>query len=247
MLHHSLGTSMAMWDDINIALAQHYRVLRYDARGHGASDAPAGPYDFGSLAGDAAGLMQGLGIARAYHVGLSMGGMAAQYLGFGAPDRVRGLVLVSTACQMPPEARSTWEERMAQVRAGGMDPQVESTLKRWFTKDFREDAENAELMEHIASLIRATSIEGYCGWGAAISTLDITAHLPRIKAPTLVMVGDRDPGTPPAMAQQIADNIPGARLQIFENASHMLALQYPDLFIESLIDFIEDCEDEAEV
>jgi len=131
MLHHSLGTSLEMWDEINIALAQHYRILRYDARGHGHSEAPAGPYQFPKLAGDAIGLMDGLGIGDAYHVGLSMGGMVSQYIGMGAADRARGLILVSTACEMGPEAKKIWDERMAEVRANGMAPQVEGTIKRW--------------------------------------------------------------------------------------------------------------------
>lgn len=245
MLHHSLATSHMIWDELNIALAQYYRVLRYDARGHGLSDATVGPYIFEQLADDATGLMDVLGIEKAFHVGLSMGGMVSQALALTAPERVAGLVLVSTTSQMPSQAAPIWDQRIADVRAAGMAPQVDETLRRWFTKDFRESDE--DVIAEISELIRKTSVEGYCGWAAAIRDLSLKAQLGNITAPALVMVGAHDPGTPPAMARDIAENIPDAKLQVFDGASHMLTLQQPDMFLESLIDFIEDQdEDEGE-
>lgn len=245
VLHHSLATSHEMWDDIGIALAQHYRVLSFDARGHGASDAPGGAYDFPQLARDVTGLMDALDIDAAHHVGLSMGGMVCQCLGFMAPERVESLILVSTASTQAPEVRTIWDERLAAVRANGLEPQVEPTLKRWFTRDYLE--EGGEVIELIRRLIRATPIDGYCGWGAAIRNLDFTASLKDITAPTLVIVGREDLGTPPAVAEAIQRGIDGARLEIFSGVSHMLPLQAPDQFIETVIDFIEDAyEDDLE-
>ncbi len=243
MLHHSLATSRLMWEELNIALAQYYRVLRYDARGHGLSDAPAGPYTFQQLAGDAVGLMNGLSIDKAIHVGISMGGMVSQYMGIATPERVAGLVLVSTTSNMPEQAVPVWNQRIADVTQNGMEPQVEETIKRWFTKDFRDTGD--KVIDEIRDLIRTTPVNGYCGWGAAIRDLALTSHLGKISAPTLVMVGADDPGTPPAMAKEIANHIPGAKLEIFEDASHMLPLQQPDKFLESLIDFIEDLDEET--
>jgi 3-oxoadipate enol-lactonase len=239
MLHHSLATSRELWDDMNIALAQNYRVLRFDARGHGATSATAAPYDFAQLAKDAVGLMDTLGIDMAHQVGISMGGMLCQHLGFMAPERCESLTLVSTAAVTPAEAKVVWDQRLADVRANGVAPQLEATLKRWFTPDFL--AAGGEEVDLVRKLIPATSVEGYCGWGAAIRDLDIVGSLKGITAPTLVVVGREDPGTPPAAAALIHDNIPGARMEVFSGVSHMLPLQAPDDFIETLMDFIEDC------
>ena len=243
MLHHSLATSHAIWDDLTIALAQDNRVLSFDARGHGQTDAPDGPYSFEQLAGDATGLMDALGVKKAHHVGLSMGGMVSQYLGFSASERVSSLTLVSTVGSLPDAARAGWDERLAAVAQDGMAPQVEPTLKRWFTRDYRNDPENAEMMQMIGDLIRNTPVKGYSGWGAAIRNLDFGAQLPKITAPTMVMVGKEDPGTPPAMAEAIYNAIPGAELHVLPDASHMLPLQQTDAFIDALLDFIEDVEE----
>ncbi len=244
MLHHSLATSHQMWEDLAIALTQVHRVLRFDARGHGLSDAPEGPYGFELLAGDATGLMDALGIEKAHHVGISMGGMVSQFLGIHAPDRVHSLTLVSTTSNMPSEAGPIWDERINDVGAHGVAPQVEATIKRWFTKDFRDSRD--QVIGEIHDLIMRTPVNGYCGWGAAIRDLALTDQLGKITAPTQVMVGANDPGTPPANAQVIADNIAGAKLHIFEDASHMLPLQQPDRFIETLIDFLDELDEQEQ-
>ena len=120
---------------------------------------------------------------------------------------------------------------------------VEPTIERWFTKDFLESGDS--IIDEIKTQIANTPVNGFCGWAAAIRDLALSAHLPKITAPTLVMVGADDVGTPPAMSQEIAGLVPGAQLQVVENASHMLPLQQPDRFIESLIDFLGDQEDKA--
>ncbi|MCP4936901.1 MAG: 3-oxoadipate enol-lactonase [bacterium] len=244
MLHHSLATSHQMWEDLAIALTQVNRVLRFDARGHGLSDGPDGTYDFEMLAGDVTGLMDALGINKAHHVGISMGGMVSQYLGIHAPERVHSLTLVSTTSNMAREAGPIWAQRIKDVRANGMAPQVEGTIKRWFTKDFRDMGD--EVIDQISDLIMRTPVNGYCGWGAAIRDLALTDQLGKISAPTQVIVGANDPGTPPADSQVIADGIKGAKLHNFEDASHMLPLQQPDRFIETLIDFLNELDEQDE-
>ena len=194
------------------------------------------------LAGDVTGLMDALGIDKAHHVGISMGGMVSQYLGIHAPDRVLSLTLVSTTSNMPSQAGPTWDQRIKDVRDNGMAPQVEATIKRWFTKDFRDMGD--EVIGDIRDLIMRTPVNGYCGWGAAIRDLALTDELGKISAPTQVISGANDPGTPPTNAQTIADGITGAKLHIFEDASHMLSLQQPDRFIETLIDFIDEIDEQ---
>ena len=124
VLHHPLATNLTTWDELTAGLSHKYRVVRMDARGHGVTEAPPGPYAFETLAADVVGLMDHLGIKKARFLGLSMGGMAGQYLGLLHPDRLACLILVSTSSRVPPEGRAVWDERIATVRAQGMKSQV---------------------------------------------------------------------------------------------------------------------------
>jgi 3-oxoadipate enol-lactonase len=219
VLCHSLATDLTLWDDNLAALAPHFRVLRFDTRGHGGSSAPDKPYDFGMLTADALGLMDALGVDRAHFCGISMGGMIAQHVALAAPARVDRLVLLSTTSGYPPEARAMWAERIEAVRRNGIEPLVQPTLERWFTPPFR--AAHPGVMARIGNLIRATPAAGYVGACQAIATLDTTARLSALHCPTLVVAGADDAGTPPAMGQAIAAQIPGARFQLLPSASHL--------------------------
>lgn len=235
---HSLASDLSMWDDQVAALSREFTVLRYDARGHGGSGVPPGPYRFADMVADVVGLLDTLGVARTHFVGLSMGGMIGQYLALVAPQRVDRLVLSSTASghDNPDAVAKLWEQRIAQVEAGGMRSMVEGTLGRWFTEPYR--CERGDVMARIGALIAATPVAGYAACGRLIPTLDMTPQLPRIVAPTLVLVGEEDPGTVPAMAATIARGIPGARLELIPRASHLLNIEQADLFNELLLAFL---------
>ncbi|MEW6165000.1 MAG: alpha/beta fold hydrolase [Pseudomonadota bacterium] len=235
-LGHSLATDLTLWDGLAAALAPRFNVLRHDARGHGRTDAPEGPYDFPTLVGDLVGLLDALDIERTHFVGLSMNGMLGQHFALGAPERLDRLVLVSTSSRTPPEAGALWEERIAAARAQGMASHVEATLARWFTAPYR--AAHPEVMARVGALIAATPVAGFAGWGAAIRTLDVTAKLGAVRAPTLVVVGADDPGTPPALSETIAAAIPGARLEIIPVASHQLPVEQAGVFAALLLDFL---------
>ncbi len=235
-LAHSLATDLTLWDGVAATLARRFNVLRYDARGHGRSDAPEGPYDFPTLVGDLVGLLDALRIERTHFVGLSMGGMLGQHFARSAPGRLDKLVLVSTSSRTPPEGRALWDERIAVARGQGMQAHVEATLARWFTAPYR--AAHPEVMARIGALVAATPVAGFAGWGAAICSLDATAQLGTIKAPTLVVVGADDPGTPPALSRAIASAIPGARLEIVPQASHQLVIEQAEIFERLLLDFL---------
>lgn len=219
MLSHSLATDLTLWEDQMAALTPHFRVLRFDTRGHGGSGAPEGPYDFAMLAADVLGLMDALGVERAHFCGISMGGMIAQHVALAAPARIDRLVLVSTTSGYPPEARALWADRIAGVRAGGIEPLVAPTLERWFTAPYR--AAHPEVMARIGGLIRATPAAGYIGSGLAIAQLDTTARLQELRCPTLVIAGADDAGTPPAMGKTIAEQVRGARYELIPSASHL--------------------------
>lgn len=236
VLSHSLATDLTLWDDQMAALTPHFRVLRFDTRGHGGSSAPDMPYDFAMLTADVLGLMDALGVERAHFCGISMGGMIAQHVALAAPDRIDKLVLVSTTSGYPPEARAMWGERIAGVRRSGIEPLVAPTLERWFTPSYR--ATHPEVMARIGNLIRATPGAGYMGSGQAIATLDITGKLADLHCPTLVIAGADDTGTPPAMGRLIAARIPGARFESIPSSSHLCNVEQADAFSRTLCPFL---------
>lgn len=235
-LAHSLATDLTLWDGVAATLARRFNVLRFDARGHGQASAPQGPYTWPMLVGDLVGLLDALKIERTHFVGLSMGGMLGQQFALAAPERLDRLAIVSSTSRTPPEAKPLWNERIAVARAQGMAAHVEATLGRWFTAPYR--AAHPEMMAKIGALVAATPVAGFAGWGAAICTLDITAQIGAIKAPTLVVVGADDPGTPPALSRAIASAIPGARLEIVPQASHQLVIEQAEVFERLLLDFL---------
>ncbi|MDA8258832.1 MAG: 3-oxoadipate enol-lactonase [Betaproteobacteria bacterium] len=236
-LSHSLTTDLSMWDQLAAALAPTFTVLRYDTRGHGKSSAPDGAYSFDQLGGDLLGLLDALQVARTHFVGLSMGGMIAQHQALLAPQRLNKLVISSSTSRIPPEAAAIWDERIAQAGAEGTAALAEATLGRWFTPAFR--SARPDHMARIAAMIAATPVAGYVGCAEAIRRLDLTARLPTIATPTLVVVGADDPGTPPAASAVIAAAIPGARLEVIPSASHLCCIEQPEIFNRLVIDFLK--------
>lgn len=223
---HSLATDLTLWDDNLAALTPHFRLLRFDSRGHGGSSAPDLPYDLAMLTADVLGLMDALDIQRAHFCGISMGGMIAQHVALAAPERIDRLVLLSTTSGYPPEARALWAQRIEAVRRNGVEPLVQPTLERWFTSPYR--AAHPDVMARIGNLIRATPPPGYIGACYAIAGLDITERLPAIQSPTLVVAGADDAGTPPAMGRLIAERIAGAHFELVPSASHLCNVEQTD-------------------
>lgn len=236
ILSHSLATDLSMWDDQMAALTPHFRVLRFDTRGHGGTSAPDGAYDFAWLTADVLWLMERLGIGRAHFCGISLGGMIAQHVALAAPEKIDRLVLVSTTSAYGPEARALWAERIAAVRTGGMAPLVAPTLERWFTAPYR--AARPEVMARVGAMIAATPAAGYIGCGQAIPLMDTTARLAQLRCPALVIAGADDAGMPPAMGRRIADHLPGARLKVIESAAHLCNIEQKDSFNSSLLEFL---------
>jgi len=233
---HSLGSDHSIWDAQKSALAGRHTVIAYDIRGHGKTPATPGAYDFDLLADDALALMDALRIARASFVGISLGGMIGQALALKAPRRLEKLVLADTTAAYPPEARASWPERIRQIEASGLEPLVQPTLERWFTAAFR--AAQPEVVARIGELIRRTPPAGYVGCCHAIAALDFAARLKEIATPTLVLVGEQDAGTPPAMAEALAAGIPGARCVVINNAAHLANIEQAEAFNRLLLDFL---------
>jgi len=226
---HSLAADHRMWWPQIDLFASTYNVLRYDTRGHGASSAPEGPYSLEQLADDLLQLLAAVGIERCHYVGLSMGGMIGQAAVLRNPQPFATLVLADTSSRMPPESHPIWEGRIAAVGTPeGMGAVAPGTLERWFTAPFREREPAA--VARIDRLIRGTKIAGYVGCSRAIMQLNLTSRLGQVTCPVLVLVGEQDLGTPPAMAEEIARAIPGAQLETIAHAAHFANVEQPQRF-----------------
>jgi len=236
VMSHSLACSLAMWDPQVEALKRRYKVLRFDTRGHGQSDAPAGAYTLEQLADDVHGLLQALRIERPHFVGLSMGGMIGMTYALKYPGTFRSLVLCDTASYFGPDAQPIWDERIKIATEKGMEPLVEPTLKRWFTPAML--AAGSPVLDKVAAMIRATPAVGYAGCCHAIPKINLTARLKAIACPVQVIVGEQDAGTPVAKAREIHEATPGSELVVLPDASHLSNLEQPDGFNRALLDFL---------
>ena len=238
VLSHSLGSSLAMWDPQMEYLESHYRVLRYDTRGHGGSDAPKGAYTLDQLGNDAIGLLNFLNIDLVHWVGLSMGGMIGQCLALNHADRIRSLALCDTAAIIPEEAQPVWQERMDTARDKGMPALVQETLERWFTLPYL--SQNSYWVELIRNHFLSTPVTGYIGCSEAIRDLNYLERLSEIKIPTIIMVGEDDPGTPVAASEAMNEQILGSRLVVIPSAAHLSNIEQAEVFNSALIEFLQE-------
>jgi 3-oxoadipate enol-lactonase len=236
LLGGSLGTTLAMWEPQLPVLAQRHRVIRFDHRGHGGSPAPEGPYTMDDLGADTLALMDRLGLERVSYVGLSLGGMVGQWLAINAPERIAKLVLISTSPHMPPP--EGWHERAAAVREAGSTAAVaDAVLGRWFTPGFAQ--EQPEVVARYRTMVATSPAGGYAACCEAIADLDLRGGLPRIAAPTLVLVGAQDPSTPPPHAETIAGAVPGARLEVLDPGAHLLNVEREEAVTGLIRDHME--------
>jgi 3-oxoadipate enol-lactonase len=233
---HSLACNLRMWDAQVAALEDRFRILLYDTRGHGQSAAPRGAYTLEALADDLRALLSQLDIQRLHFVGLSMGGMIGQTFAIRYPGLFSSLTLADTTSRYPAEAAALWAARIQTAEAQGMQPLVQPTLERWFTEPFRKRA--PDKVRAIGGAIAATPVPGYVGCSHAIPRIDLTARLKEINCPVLVLCGDQDPGTPPAMSREIHANTPGSRLVMIPDAAHLSNIEQPDAFNKALAEFL---------
>jgi len=234
VLGNSLGTNVHVWDAVLDGLVSSFRVLRYDMRGHGLTDATEAPTSIDALASDAIDLLDALELERVRYVGLSIGGMIGQRLAAEHPERVEGLLLCATANRIgtPP----VWNERMEAVRLGGMAAVSDGVLARWFAP--ATHAERPELIRGFANMLGRTLPEGYLAACAAIRDADLAADDARISCPTLAIAGGDDAVTPPADTYALRDAIAGARSAVVPGAAHIVPAERPDLFLHLAVPFL---------
>ncbi|PXW25423.1 3-oxoadipate enol-lactonase [Paraburkholderia caballeronis] len=233
VLSNSLGTDVSMWAPQVPEFAKHFRVLRYDTRGHGRSDAPKGPYTIGQLTGDVIGLLDQLGIARAHFVGLSMGGLTGVGLGARYAARIDRLVLCNTAAKIG--SPQVWEPRAERARNEGMAGLADAVPQRWFTPAFieREPLVIAQLRDNLAH----TDNEGYASNCDAINAADLRGEASSIKAPTLVISSTHDLAATPAQGRELAESIDGARY-VELGVSHISNIEAAETFTGIVRDFL---------
>ena len=228
VLAHAIGCDHRMWEELEKQLAPSYRVINIDARGHGASPVPPRPYSLRVLAEDVRALLDRLNIAKAHWVGLSMGGMIGQAFALEHPDRLGWLVIANSTSAYGPDGWTNWQNRIRLVEEGGLGAIREMVAQRYFSEAFRR--EHADIVKQVMDRFMATPVQGYLGCCDAIRELDFSTHLGAIRAPTLVIAGSDDAGTPVAMSEAMVKGIPGARLEVIPGAAHLSAVEKPREF-----------------
>ncbi len=233
MLSNSLGTNLSMWEPQLEQFGRHFSLLRYDARGHGRSSVPVGPYSIAQMGSDAIGLLDALSLERVHFCGLSMGGMVGLWLGTHATARVDRLVLANTAAKIG--TAEGWNERIATVQKGGMGAIVPAVLERWFTADFR--AREANAVAATSAMLMATSADGYVASCAAIRDMDQRADLGEIVAPTLVLFGIQDHVTTPQDSDLLVKAIASVR-RLPLHAAHLSNVEAAAAFTQGVVEFL---------
>jgi 3-oxoadipate enol-lactonase len=233
LLLHSLGVDLGMWDPQMADFLQHFRVIRYDVRGHGRSSVGAADCSIEILAQDAMAILDAEQIVKAHWCGLSLGGMTAMWAASHRPERVARLALCNTSAHLPPAA--LWHSRMELVRREGMRAIAPAVIERWFTASFR--SLQPEKVARIEGMLEATPAEGYAAACGAIAEMNQLSDIRRIAAPTLVICGAEDPATPLAHSAALCDAIADSRLVVLP-AAHLSNVERPQDFSAAVRDFL---------
>jgi len=234
---NSLTTDLGMWDGEVAKLQERYRILRYDARGHGKTEASAPPYSFDLLVSDVIALMDALTIDKAHYVGLSLGGMTGLGVAIEHGDRLHSLAACDARAFAEPAWAELWNGRMDVVRKAGMDALVEPTIERWFTEDFRKTS--PEVLDKVRAMISATAADGYIGCAQALQQLNYAPRLGEIGVPCLFMTGASDQSTPPDASRAMHEAVPGSTCVIVDPASHISNMENPEQFDRALFEHLE--------
>ena len=236
ILSNSLGANHAMWDLQIPLLIRRFRVLRYDSRGHGASDVPRGAYSFAQLTGDVIDLMDNFGIEKASFMGLSMGGMTGLGLALDHGDRFHRVICADGRADAPEPFRAMWDERIAKVRDGGLAAIVDATLASWMTPEWH--VANPQSAQAVRAMVLATDPQGYMSCCLALKELDYLRRLGEVRIPLLYVGGAKDMGAAPAVMQAMADATPGGTYVEIPDAAHVANINAPDAFNSAITPFL---------
>lgn len=230
---NSLGTTLHLWDQLVPLLPSGLRVVRYDMRGHGKSDAPDAPYTMGALVTDAEAVCEAANVREVLFVGLSVGGLVAQGLAVKRPDLVRTMVLSNTAARIG--NAKLWQERIDTVLAKGMAALTDGVMQRWFSRDFF----GTPAMAPWAAMLESTPPQGYAGVSAAIAGTDFFTTTAALRLPTLGIAGSEDKATPPDLVRETTDLIPGSRFALMSRVGHLPCVEDPEGYARLLREFMD--------
>ncbi|MHB8886889.1 MAG: 3-oxoadipate enol-lactonase [Methylovirgula sp.] len=233
VLAHSLGTNQHLFDRLMPELLRYFRVVRYDARGQGASRVSPGPYSIAQLGQDALAILDALQLEKVDWLGVSQGGCVGLWLLAHAPERIGRAVLANVGAQIG--SSEMWNERIRNVQQKGLDSVAPTVLESWFTKSFRE--QHPEEVEHFWEMLLKTPAEGYAGVCAALRDMDLREAMRSITNPVLVIVGRHDPITPPGVGALVASAISSAKLVTLETA-HLSCVEDPAGFSHAAVEFL---------
>jgi 3-oxoadipate enol-lactonase len=234
MFSNSLATDLSMWDPQAADFKGTYRILRYDQRGHGGTEAPAGRYAYPQLVADVLALLDALKIERTHFIGLSMGGATAAGLAELHPDRVDRVVVCDSPCMSTPASSQQWAERSAMVEKGGVAAVADSTLARWFPPEILS-AKPAHV-ENVRAMILSTPVNGFIGCASALADHDYNTAIATAKRPVMFIAGSKDGVTPAAM-KDMSSRLPGSRYVELEGAGHISNLDRPAEFTKAVREF----------
>lgn len=231
VLVNSLGTDGRIWDDVVALLAPRYRIISYDKRGHGLSDAPEGDYSLDDHLADLAGLLDHLGVGRVALAGVSVGGLIGQGFALRHPERLAALVLCDTAARLGDP--DLWAGRIATARASGTAALADAVIQRWFSAGY--NARQPDAVAGWKTMLARTPSAGYAGTCATLRDTDLRARIGAIAVATLVVAGDEDQSSPPALVRETAQAIPGARFETIAGVGHIPSIEAPAV-LASLIE-----------
>ena len=231
---NSLGTSLELWDKVIPLLPQNLRLIRYDMRGHGASDVPDAPYSMGMLIRDAESLLDHLKVRDCVFVGLSVGGMIAQGLATKRLDQIRAMVLSNSAAKMGNP--QMWKDRIAAIETDGIEGMADDITERWFSRGFMKTPELA----YWRDMLTSTPKQGYLGACAAIAGTDFYTTTAALTLPTLAIAGSEDGASPPDLIRETADLIKGSQFELIRRAGHLPCVEQPEIFASLLAQFFSD-------
>ena len=236
ILSNSLTTNLNLWEEQVLDLTNHYRILRYDNRGHGGSSSPDGEYSLDDISNDILSLMDYLNIQRASLCGISLGGMVGMWLGINAGDRLDKLIICNSSSDLSPP--DPWQDRIDMVKRRGMSSIVEAGLIRFLSEEFR--AGDSPKISLLREMITSCDVPGYSGCCAAVRDMKLTDQLSKINNPTLIIAGELDPSTPVAHSKIINREIKNSNLIVIGGVAHLSNIEKPAEFNEAILDFLLD-------
>lgn len=234
LLINSIGSTREMWARQMAAFTRSYRVIRYDARGHGVSSVPRGPYTLDQLGRDALAILDDVEVSDAHVCGLSLGGITAQWLGLNAANRIRTLVLANTAARIG--TLESWTERINVVHQKGMSAVADLAMERWFTPAFRQ--RDPETVHAFRAMVQGCPADGYLGCCAALRDADLREQISALRAPTLAIASSADTATPPEGLEFIRARVTGAQLVTLDSA-HLSNVERSEEFTEAVLEFLK--------